>query len=464
MELPQLETLIQARETGRALPELKRLEKKTKRNPELLAWVCDAYRRLGHFEKGFKLVGPSTAIKRTEPADSMAGIRLLWAARFLNLLGASPYARQLAERVEPVSWRDHRILGNIWLSNFENVRALALFEKMIKLCPAQERETYAARLSLIDWADALNSTGRTEAALEVAADVAKKSSEAYAQAVAIQAQGEYLARAARFAEAQPLLQKAATLFPPGDETVDRAFLLKWQGYVAGKLGDLDHARKCFTQALAILQVSTQRAEAWLDVHRLRHELGLLTPQESSNLARYPGIAPGFRERLLPVPTQPSKTNFLIDFHRQEWREEGQLHWGLDLEIKLLGFLVAAQPWGMSPEPLKALLWPNDLYAYGQLGERLRKLTARLEKRFGVKVQPQNGFLRAPVSDIGVNTGTGQGRPSFLENRTDFDPQTMGDAYALKRTQRAAVLQAWLKAGWITREGSRSRPTYRVVLE
>lgn len=460
MDLSGIETLIQSRQTALAVPELRKLEKKARKNAELLAWVCDGYRRLNRYEDGFRLVGPSTAIKRAEPSDSLAGTRLLWAARFLNLLGASPYALQLAASIRPVGWKDHRIIGNLHLANFDCEHALPFFEKMLELCPPDERSSYAGRLSRIDWADALDGVDRTDEALAAVTAVFQDSSEPYAQAMALQARGEYLARIGRYPEAFQTLEKAARLFPQDDRTPDFAFLLKWLGYAEGRMGQKEQAQERFSQALSILLIPDQRPEAWLDVVRLQHELGLLSEEHSHALCRYPGLAPCFQKRLPPArATAPASLR--IDLHRTEWFREDRSHWGLDLELKLLAFLTLASPWGISAERLKPLLWPEDLYSYPQLSERLRKLLVRVESRFGVEILDRKGFLLLQGNAPQVVPGPGDGRPSFLEGRSSFAPAEMGEYYDLKRTQRAQVLQQWIDRNWIQREGSAARPVYRV---
>ena len=333
---------------------------------------------------------------------------------------------------------------------------------MLTLCPPRERTSYFARLSRIDRADALDGVGRVAEALDEVRAVEKESPEPYAKAMALQAQGEYLARAGKFAEALPVLERAALLFPPQDHTVDSAFLWKWLGYVEARLGNLSRARQLFSQALSDLQVASQRPEAWLDVIRLQKELGLLGAADALALSRYPGLPAGFL-RCLPPPTVTAPGELVIDLHRGEWQESGRIHWGLDLELRLAALLTLSLPWGMTAERLKPLLWPADLYSYSQLADRLRKLLTRIEKRLQATVIDRAGFLVLEGPPIQVIPGHGGGRPSFLDmdGRDSFTPGEAGDYYRLKRTQRAHVFQQWMDKKWVRREGSVARPVYRV---
>ena len=440
----RIEAEVQARRTAVALPLIRAYARSIRRNPTKLARACDWYRRLGYMTEGLALTEPKTIIRRNLPADGFTSMKLLWATRFLNLMGASAYAIELVRRITPVSWCDHRIIGNIYLANFKNDEALKHFKSMRALCPVADQKTYAGRLSLLDYADALFATGHEPEALALVAKAQGQSPEPYAQAMCLQVHGEYLARSGKFAEAQAVLEESLSRFPVGDATVDRGFCLKWLAYAVGKQGDKARARKLFAETMTILKRGEYRAEAWRGVQRLQEELGLVPVQKPSRKTTH----------------RPALT---IDLSADEWFQGDEAHLGLTLELKLLALIAQSGDDGVTLHRLKPLLWPDQLYAYSLLDERLRKLLKALEQKFKVRLANRDGFLAVTKPTVAVIDEDGH-RPRFLRETLGrpFTAQEMGRYYGLQRTHRAAHLKKWMVRGWITREGCAQRPLYRAT--
>ena len=443
---------------------IRRLLKTRFHDDAVLLQACDWYRRLGLYREGFRLLDISDALKGRHAAGSRTGRRLLWAARFLNLLGASHFAVQLVRTLRISSVEDHRIAGNVFLSNDEFADALRHFEAM--LAHPLFAGDYTGRLAKIAYADSLCGLGRFQEAMALAEKTAQASPEPLLRGIALQAQGEYLARAGKFREALRVLKVAARHFPEGDETFDFAVLLKWQGDCHAKLGKTRQGKSELARAFMLMKTPGARAETWLGVLRLQEELGFISSSDGQSLRHYPAFSQrGPRGRR----AFGSSNAFLkIDLDRDEYSEAPKRYLGIPLELRCLALLALSMPWGIEAERLKALLWPESLWSYEQLDRRLEQLLWRVRTRYGMEVLVQAGALslaQRSLKRIQVWDGGGRLPPSFLaecsEERKLFTGGDLGDFYELSRTARSLYLDEWARSGWIQRSGKSPRFQYIV---
>src|SRR5688572_13794514 len=117
----KIEQAVQSRQTVIAKREIRaylgRLNK-TARKKELFV-LCDWYRRLGLYEEGFRLLELKNQKQRLQAkaeSGTYEGMRLLWAARFLNLLGAWEHALLLLSAIRITDLEGIRLAGNIFLT------------------------------------------------------------------------------------------------------------------------------------------------------------------------------------------------------------------------------------------------------------------------------------------------------------------------------------------------------------
>jgi hypothetical protein len=289
------------------------------------------------------------------------------------------------------------------------------------------------------------------------------------QGIALQAEGEYLARMGKFKPALQSFERARAFFPPEDRSPDYAFLLKWTGYSQGMLGLSSQAREHFDQAYAILRETALRPEAWLDVFRLRHQAGLLGEQVMRQVAAYPGLAPGFvadlppelRERH-PLLRTPAR-DIWIDLDADEYRLHERMILGVPLEVRALAYIREAGDWGLPAVRLKNLLWKGEAHAFLQLEGRLQQVLHRLRGLQGVSVRSEEGWVRLEeksLPKVTVNSGRGQqARPSFLLSRKQFSRSEMQSFYGLSTARACVWIAAWERQGWIRRSGTGPKILY-----
>lgn len=455
----EAENHVQKRASRNALLAIRKLirSKRHLEDPELFFEISDWYRRLGMHERGFRFVRLDEAPRRTPAAGSFEMKRLLWSARFLNLLGATEYAIRLLRELPLRSAEDNRIAGTIYLAGFEHQKALGYFRKMLALDRAPK--SYRSRVNLLNLADCCHGTGDVEQALRLARKVLDSSGEPLLRGMALQAQAEYLARSRDCAGALPLLDQAQVLFPPGDQSPDFAIFLKWKGYCLARLGKVEEGNLLLDQAFAIFRRHRLRPEAWLDVLRLKADLGILDVEENRALLRYPGLAPGFRAQL-PLPSDgdsglaSGRPALEIDLARDEVRELGRIQLGIPIETRAFAYLGLACPWGIPPARIKCLLWPDQIHAYPQLESRLHQLLRRLRNERGIAVTIAEGLVRIDSADayreIRVNDGP-RTHPSFLASRSAaFQRSDVEKYYGLSQTQAWTRIQEWAARGWIRR--------------
>lgn len=460
LEIEQAVLKRQSKVASQLIPQF--LSKFLEQKPALLFRACDWYRRLGMFERALRLV-------QSEPRPGSR--HHLWSARLLNALGATAFARNELKLVKPRTAEDFRITGEIELVCFEPARALFNFERMREL--DSEPDRYLSRLSLLGLADALSGLKKFDEAAELAREVHDRSPEPLLRGIALQARGEYLARAAKFAKAGELLDAAEQLFPPGDKSPDVAVLLKWQGYVYVRLGRRREGAAKMRQAIELLRYPGIRFEAWLDILRLQHEVGLLSAPDRARLGVYPGLDEGFRAQLRPLAERsPVRAgDWFIDLNSDEIIWGGRRQLGVPLELRALAYLALSGEWGISMVRLKSLLWPDQASAFLQLEGRMHQLFRRLRLEHGVAITLKDNLAIISKGDSakfviagGTEGPSAAARPSFLIKRQSFTRLEHENYYGLSRPQSSAWIVRWLERGWVTREGSARSTSYRVAAE
>jgi len=430
--------------------------------------ACDWYRRLGLHEKGYRLLAPDRALPRRTSTADIEGRRLLWAARFLNLLGASEFAMGLLEQIEPVTFDDHRIIGSIYLANFDYEHARSHLSKARAMDPDPSR--YVSRLSLINLADACSGAAARDEAISIARSVLNRSHEPLLQGIALTAIGEYLARDGQFRAAEVELARAYSYFPSGDLSPDFGLFLKWKGFVEGKLGDAASARTSFARALSILRQSHLRPEAWLDILRLQAQAQLLDEETLRRLKLYPGTVPHFAKQLqalAALPQEPSgTTDWWIDLERDEYRSPEGTFIGLPTEVRLIAFLWLAGPWGIPRVRLKALLWPNEVYSYLYLENRLQQLICRVRQRYRIQISLSENIAR--LTELGrihvhaANSESAVQFPSFLDRHRQFTRRDLQEGAGLQPTHAWLMIQEWRKRGWVRAKKQGREYVYEVI--
>jgi tetratricopeptide (TPR) repeat protein len=448
----EIEDLVQARDP-RALLTIRKSLRLTPGDETHLLRSCDWLRRLGCFREGYRLLVPRESGKFEVLASP---VRALWVARFLNLMGAGEFAFDVLRRVPLQSAEDYRIAGHIYLTNFDHALALHCFEAMGPVPMDLARASYASRIGYISHADALAGLGRFEEARELVRRVRRASPERYLRGIALQAEGEYLARESKFAAALACLERARHWYPADDRSPDQGVLRKWLGYALIACGQHAQGRAEMERALELLRRSDLRAEAWLDVLRLQLELGELPRAWSPRLVHFPGLAPGFR-RQLPAPAAHrfgrADAPLEIRLDANERRVGTKWRYGNPVELKFLAFVKSCGSWGLGFERAKALLWPGEVFSYLYLENRLFKLAERVRENHGVDLRVRGREFRIAPADAGRVSCVRDPdpRPQFLREFETFMAADVERYYGVSKTQGKSYLKIWRDRGWIRRD-------------
>ena len=458
-----IEALVRERKDAKAHRAIRRHLQAAKYVDSAVFQACDWYRRLGLYREGFKLVEPKEPLSKISSTEKPQGRRTLWAARFLNLLGAPEFSLPLLGFLSLKSEEDFWIAGNIHLVNFNHREALAHFLEMERLCA--DRGSYQSRLRRLGAADAWAGQGDFDRSIERAKGIIGGSTEPLLMGIASQALGEYQAKAGEFKKAHQALLKAQEWIPVEDRSTDSAFLSKWLGFTYAKLGKLEESQEQFARAERLLKSLRLRPEAWLDVARLKLSLGMLSEEEANTLIHYPGLSEGFR-RLLPASDGAifgaADSRIQIRLRENEYSIGGSRYYGLPKEILLLAFVRVTGADGLSAVRAKSLLWKDDVYSYLQLTARLEQVLNRLRHVYGISLRRSNGVLsltKSELNRIGVQAGDSSS-PTFLKGKGLFRAREISDYYQISKTQVIQHLNAWITKGWVTRLKKTRATLYR----
>jgi tetratricopeptide (TPR) repeat protein len=457
----QIEKAVRERRTQRARKLITDFVRGQRKSLASRLEACDWLRRLGLYRDGFLLIRPARWSLREVSAATLEGEQLLWAARFLNLTGATSHALMIAQRLQPESAADHRVIANIFLSADEAAKALVHFRAAERL--QKNPNDYSARLAQVGLADALALTGDVDRALRKVRSVRAAPDEKLLRGILLQAEGEYLARDGRFSEARKIFERAISDYPEA-ETPDHGILYKWYAFVLARTGRNALARRYFDRAFRILSAPSIKSEAWLEVLYLKNEAGLARPDEVEALHLYPRSNPAREPRTLRW-TRPNsaKPTWKISLPRQEYQHGSQRKFSLPLEVRLLGLLRLAGPYGISQVTLAALLWPDEPGSFAELETRLFQLLNRLRRKHRITWSVREGVVRLSVGMIArivVETGAGPAPLLFFERQKRFTASEFARFYGSSRSRAAVRLNEALNLGWIRRgTASGRKPAY-----
>lgn len=475
-DLLRLETTIRERRPQSFLKELDRFHRRYRGDPETQFVACESLRRIGMFERGYTWVALEGRPREQLSVGSIEGRRLLWAARFLNLMGASEFALELIrylrlEGASPAAAEAHRIVGTMYLASFAHAEALRHFRRWAEIEP--DLGSYRSRLNRMNLSDCHAGVGDYDEAVRLALSVFKETTspqESLLRGIALGSAGEFECRRRRYDAALGWLEQAVGHFPPQDTTPDRAFVEKWRGFALCRLGRGSEGHACLARAFDWLRAAKLRPETWLDVLRLQKEVGAPVQREHlDSLTCFPGLAPGFK-RLLGeatdhVPALPAQG--WIDFCANEYRlSDAGPCLGIPKELLLVAYLQLAHPWGLSRVRIKSILWPDSAHAFLQLESRLAKLIQRLRSIHQIHLELHDSVLRLGAELPIRITQNPDSLPSFLRERNEpFSRDSLANYYGLSTTQSWTWIRRWIERSWVepnaSANGARKGARYRV---
>ncbi|MBS1961425.1 MAG: hypothetical protein JST04_04360 [Bdellovibrionales bacterium] len=462
----KIEAAVRARDVAEARKGIRLFLKKEGARPAGRAQVAEWYRRLGLYREAYLAVAPKDWKLPRQGGDPELTETFVWTAYTLDLQGAGPYAMALLARLAPETLSALSIAGTIEMSNSAFASAVKHFQAYFERFTGAEG--YPQKMLRLSLADSLVGLGRFDEAFAELAKVRAEPGERFLSGILYQVAGEYHARRGDHARALEEMERAVGFFPPGEGTVDSAFLDKWRGVALAGLGRTDEARAAFARAHAVLDKPDHRPEMLLDVYACMDRAGLLDDETGAIIAAYPGLSadflatkPGLRapSPWIGNPGAP----ILLYPTRDEWVEGGKRRLGIPLEVELLGYVRAADRIGISIERLKPLLWPDEVSAFLQLDARIAKLLQRLRTEYGVALKIESGRIRADETvrkEVAVETGRTPRPWTFAENHEEFEAGAFAEHYGLGRTIAFKRLTDAVESGRLAKRADGRRVLYR----
>ncbi|MEK7689843.1 MAG: hypothetical protein AAB425_02355, partial [Bdellovibrionota bacterium] len=187
---------------------------------------------------------------------------------------------------------------------------------------------------------------------------------------------------------------------------------------------------------------------------------------------YPGLCPGFRKLLVEssLPVAPVET--LIEVRvfrgRDEYKTKVGEHLGIPLELSCLAYLAQTGSWGISVQRLKALLWPDEPFAWDELDSRLTTLLSRIRRRFPrAKIHQAMGRILIPSELPWLYlepVPEGVAWPRFLDLNREFGSADLTRSFVRMAKSRATeILRSWIQRGWIESIGKGRSIRYRTLV-
>lgn len=384
------------------------------------------------------------------------GKRLLWGARFFNNAGASRFALQLAEQIVPATAQDHWYLALIYHSNWEDQKALKHATRVEELVPSLEART--DRFLVAAKSTALAALGRHQEAISLLEKLRSLTPERNFGNQLKVYHGICLAQAGRNDEAFEILSEVSDFARQHRESPDYAALCKWLGYLHCLRGEKDVGEKYFEEAHEFFFTTTYRFEPWLDFIALKRKV-LPVPQDwIDRMIHYPGHLPAVQSHFGQKTkcwfgSESAELRIHLDSH--EVFANSKWHLGIPKELILLAHLRIVGDWGLNSIHLTSLLWPDEVYSFPQLEDRLKKLVQRLRTRYQIGVNINSSHLSLDESSMAKVSvlSSGGTTPSLLLEKSLVKNVDVEKHYDVSRAQAVHYLGRWVSEGLLAKVGA-----------
>lgn len=448
----EIETLVKDRRGVLAKSAISRYLKKLSFSLDSRVRASEWYRRLGWHREAYLLIAPSNWSVGTRRSDEPDGRRMLWCARFINLLGGTDLAINLCKRITCVTAEAHRILANIYLSAYIYDDAYFHFKSFSVVDSSPD--SYISRMCAIGLCDSLAGLGKINEAIEELKKIKPSPSEHLLMGIILSAEGEYKCLAEEYKGALKALQLAERFFPE-ETSPDHGILYKWLGLCHAKTGSIELGKEYFSKSLMILKSPQIRAEAYMET-LLRMNDSDLRHDDPRHLFAYPGISIGFKNRHKYVQ-QPfflpaeRKSVIFISVLRDEYKIGKQYHFGIPKEIELVELLKRSGDFGIGLVRLKSLMWPDEVGAFYQLDQRIYKLIKRLKSNYKIDVKVEDSIVKMAGKSrekICVEILPDIAASSFYKAHPSFTAKQFALYYGLSKSRAHVILNEQLDKKYI----------------
>ena len=396
-------------------------------------------------------------------AEQRRSVRFAY-SRLLVRCGHFLHAWKVLRNETPRTALEYQFFGYFKMALGNPGNALPEFEKSFALDPG----------SLIcqgSYLHALAHAGDSKAAVNELRKILERQLEPSARfAVAVR-----LAEAMRLSgyprEAANLLGKLSSESPERTKDLTEGFRLHALGSCLAAMGDLDEARKCFTESLEIgLGLDFGYTNLIFNLRRM-HEAGV-APREVSNLlmalnakSAIPGAESLPRGPMNRTGVAGAALSFSFDLGRNEYRMPGTggLLYNLPLELQLVAWVALISPVFAVPRPLLLdLLWPDADGPVSELQLRLTKLLARVESVYGLRLRSKgNDEIRMSAADldrIEVKLDPNARIPSYFESTVHPTSQGFAAYYSLSIKQARHYMRELREQSGVAAERLKVRST------
>ncbi|MBT3980846.1 MAG: hypothetical protein HOE90_05790 [Bacteriovoracaceae bacterium] len=256
----------------------------------------------------------------------------------------------------------------------------------------------------------------------------------------------------------------------------KSLFLGFKLYAKGKLGIKDDGHetelKHYLEAeFSEIKRNYFKAEGFFFMLDFLMEVTTIDPEVQESMECYPGID----DYIYLLKNSKSKfeigvaseANISIFFGRSEFVFMGQTSPILTKEIELLGYLKRTGIIGITKIRLFELLWSDDLFGHFFHKDRLKKLIARVNTRFGIKLIQEGEWLCLKPEDaqrIYSNWDPQISTPLFLETMSSFGIDELMSFYDIKKSSAYSLLKEWQDCGLISKSQRGKKTIFHVIRE
>ncbi len=400
---------------------------------------------------------------------------LVFAARILNVLGASAYAFNLLEKIPEKQLEPfNRYVAGIFCTNRRFREAIPIFTSLVSSQAPSDED------SALPLARCFSGMGRYAEAFETIEQYMKSidTGNPSLAAAAYSVLGEAHLLANQAPKARRALQSALDLYGKLPASNNVAYPVLWMGGCCAIERKPQQAKVFFKKAWELFYRQGLHPESWLQIYYWQGLSEFLEskvmPDSWSRLVAYPGSWPGslsdcsFR-RLVEEWTNLPEEIFLsvggiskrIPPRHLEVLSTSQESAGLPEQL-LINLILAGEK-GVPAFREYELLWPNQVHAVSQLPKRFEQLCFRLRQN-GLGVESSQGQHLYKGREIFV-CWTKQPTDSFrefLKSHPRFQRPAVERYFKVSKGKAAQLCQQWVHEGRVSRENFGRATVYQTL--